>query len=202
MSLTLTSTLSGEFSNSYVTLDYADDYWADHYDSTKVSAWAALTDEAKTTLLILACRTIEKYKFTNKAEPYYAATLHEDDIRHALVAFNDRTWEVFKYALTQKLQFPRSIDIAIDGTTYIPEEVMVAQCEQALYLQSYDMTAITKSLSGISAETVGLGRGAIYKQTKYADVSGGGISAMTMLAPIPVELLGPLMLRRGKLRRA
>lgn len=200
MSLTLDNLLSGEASNSYVDIDYADEYWTDHYDSTKIDTWSAISDEGKTTLLILACRMIEKYRFTNKSYPPNLEILQEDSARAAIVAVNLNNFEAFKYDFDQKLQFPRNIDIDTSGTAFIPEEVKIAQCEQALYIKDYDTTSITKALSGIAAESVGLGRGAITKSVTYT--GKGGTTVVTMLAPVPVELLEPLMLRRTRLRRA
>lgn len=203
MSLTLVSTLSDEFSNSYVDLDYADDYWADHFGSAQVSAWAALTDEAKTTLLILACQNIEKYKFTQRPEWGGTERLYFDDVRNAIRAYNEGNFEPYKYSTTQALQFPRSIDVNTDGDTFIPEPIKIAQCEQAMYLKDLDQTAITKALVGITAETVSLGKGAIYKSTKYASgKDGSGLAAMTQIAPRALELISKFCLRNSKLRRA
>lgn len=203
MSLTLDAELSGEFSNSYVTLDYADDYWADHFSSTQVSAWAALSDEAKTTLLILGCRNIEKYKFTQRAELGGVERLYFDDVRNAIRAYNEGNFDPYKYSSTQLLQFPRSIDVDTAGDTFIPEAIQIAQCEQALYIKDLDQTAITKALVGITAETVSLGKGQIYRSTKYASgKDGSGLAAMTQLAPRALELISPYCLRNKKLRRA
>ena len=203
MSLTLDSTLSGEFSNSYVTLDYADDYWVDHFDPTASAAWSALTDEGKTTLLILACRNIEKYRFTSRSDRGGSYRLYFDDVRQAILAYNQGQYDPYRYDLNQNLQFPRSIDVGTDGETFIPEAILIAQCEQAVYVQSLDQTIIQKSLLGITAETVSLGKGQIYKSTKYASEQGGaGISTITQVAPRAVELLSPFILKNTKLRRA
>lgn len=198
--LTLDSTIAGETSNSYCTLEYANNYWAGHYNSSLSDQWAALTDTQKIMLLIQACRVIERVRFVYpQALPHYAL---QYDRRTRKVVNLNLTRDPVKYYYYQKLQFPRNIDIYYlqpppgvpIGSLYIREEPMQAQCEQAMYILNLDTTALSNKLQGISLDTFGLGKQQIEQTQQY-----GGVGSM--LSPIAVEILSGLMVRDGKMRR-
>jgi hypothetical protein len=200
MALALDTTKSGETSNSYCDQSYADDYWANHYSLTKSAQWGNLSDGQKTTALIQATRVLESVRFTYKVGlPDYA--LHYDRHTGQVLDLN-LTRDPVKYFYYQRLQFPRNLDIyyeqstpGLNGQTYIRDEVMQAQCEQAMYLLNFDETATANRMQGITLDRIGLGKGQMDATQEYA-TSG------TALAPMAYELLRDLMVRGGKLERA
>ena len=159
MAYVLNSTLSDEFANSYTDLSYADFFWENHYLSTKSDAWAALTDEQKTSALLTACRSLEQIRFTEprnfrleyKAREWY-------DRRTGLAQSYELDKQFRKYLYYQALQFPRQVDVnSTTGATYIPEAILMAQCEQALYEVTFDDSIIASQLQGLGREGVTLG---------------------------------------------
>src|SRR5262249_49375286 len=71
--------------------------------------------------------------------------------------FNDIRIPV-RFFYYQALQFPRNLDVDVNtGQTFIPEEVLMAQCEQAIYSLSFDETAIANRLQGVTEDTTSLG---------------------------------------------
>ena len=60
MALTIDATVSGVDSNSYVTIDEADEYLDYRYDNV---AWASATDDEKVIALVMACEKIEQFSF-------------------------------------------------------------------------------------------------------------------------------------------
>jgi len=194
MALTLDSTLSATTSNSYCTVQFADDYWANHYSTTKQAQWQSLTDGQKQQLLINSCRIIESCKFTVNILPT-DYSLHYD-YRTQKVLDITLSRDPVKYYYYQKLQFPRNLDIdPVTHSTYIPSPIMEAQCEQAVYVLNFDESAISNRLQGVVSDTVEIGRSQIHLNQEY--VSDG-----SALAPMALEFLKPFTIRGGKLRRA
>jgi hypothetical protein len=200
MALTINSTLAQETSNSYCDQAFADDYWANHYDSIKAAQWDALDDAPKQQVLIRACQVLETARYTIPVTlPEYA--MHYD--RHTgLVLSLNLTRQPVKYYYYQRLQFPRNLDVyymnppsgKVVGDQYIPEPVLIAQCEQSLYMLNIDETAMANRLQGITMDKVGLGKQQIESTQEYS-VSG------SMFAPLAYEMMSPLMVRGGKLQR-
>jgi hypothetical protein len=197
MPITIDTSLATETANSYADVAFADDYWENHYLPVKAAAWAALTDEAKATLLVNACRVLETARFTLKVglpdfSLYY-------DSAHAIVLALNLDTEPVRYYFYQRLQFPRNIDVYKTGTQqgdlYVPDEVKWAQCEQAVYLLSLDETAMSNRVQGITMDKVGIGKGQIEATQEYA-ITGSSYS------PIALEILRPYMIKGGRLRRA
>ena len=62
-----------------------------------------------------------------------------------------------KYYFQQKLQFPRTLEVHMNGQLYVPEEIMFAQCEQAIYQINFDQTILANRLQGISHDAPNVG---------------------------------------------
>lgn len=181
MALTLNTIISDQFANSYVDIAFCDTYWSGHYSTTKAAQWAALNTTQKTSVLLNACKVIERFKYT---EPGY---LRPPEYWHS--QFNrvtglvvQITWDrrPLRAAYRQKLQFPRSLDYDQTGAFYIPEDIKAAQCEQAVYLLNFDEDALASRLQGISQDALTVGTIHISQS-----VASGGSS----LAPMAREFL-------------
>lgn len=198
MALTLDDTMAGTSANSYVDITYADDYFSGHYNTTLASQWSAFTDAQKTTLLLHACRVIETARFTlNVSVSEYQ--LHYDRITGQVLDISMNLQPV-KYYYYQKLQFPRNIDLTPPtpgnaGTLYIPEAILQAQCEQAIYLANLDQTAMATRLQGVTQETTSVGRNQIHISQTFS-------SEFSMYAPMALELISPYLIRGTHMRRA
>jgi len=157
--MTLDSTLSGDNSNSYVTVAYADDYFVNHYNATKSALWATFTTAQKEGLLIHAVILgIENLVFVAKNN--FQSSIYDfyyDRRSHMYVTVSD--WSTpYKAVSTQKLQFPRTLDIDSNGDYFIPEDVKIAQCEQAIYLaEEIDDETVESNSKGLKAESVTVG---------------------------------------------
>lgn len=198
MSLAIEATLSAEFANSYVDVAYCDAYWSGHYSASKSVQWSALSSSNKITLLILACRSIESKRFVFSEQAQYKPTMRWDRGVGAVVEWTDTTRPV-KADSRQALQFPRSIDRnRVTGLFFIPEAVMVAQCEQALHLLNFDDTAMASQMSGVIKDSLQVG------DIKIAqEFSEGGSNCSTQVAPAAFDLLRPYLVKNGTiLKRA
>lgn len=193
--LTLDTTLSGEFSNSYCDLTFANQYFANHYDSTKTAAWQALSPMQQTMLLISACRVIETARFTNYIRPTDYAFFY--DYITGMVRQLAERMEPIRLQNIQQLQFPRNMDIDLQtGQGFIPGPILMAQCEQAIYLLSYDGQAVANRLQGIIIDRVSLGRGQVNASQQY-------LTEGTAFAPMALEFCRPYFLKGGaRVRRA
>lgn len=201
MAVLVDTTISGEYANSYVTVAYADEYFSDHFDTTKQTTWEALGDGQKQTLLVQATLIIEQYKFTYVLERR-ELTLHYDPQTGTVHDFLHVQYPV-RYTWNQNLQFPRNLDVdSTTGDTYIPEAVKIAQCEQAVSLKDFSATNTTKVLAGIKSESVEL-PGPIKKATTYQD--GSTVSTFIQSAsvsPLALQYLSPYMLKMDKVYRS
>lgn len=209
MSLTLVPDLGLEISNSYCSLQYASDYWASDYRSGLSAKWAALTSDQQTKALIAACYSIERLRFViPQALPAYA--LHYDRRTRKVLSLN-LTRQPVKFYYYQRLQFPRNLDVyylnlpgdvtppanwAI-GNLYIPEPILIAQCEQAMYLLDFDESDLAAQLQGVSLSTISLGKGEI-EVTKQFTGSGRGVN----LSPTAIGYLSEFVVKNGALLRA
>lgn len=185
---TLDTTISGDSSNSYSDLAYADSYFVSHVNSTKRDTWAAMSDDEKTSALIQACVMIEALKMTELdrtiptlAERMVLATAYPylADVRYPAM-------------LTQYLQLPRNVDVKQDGTYFIPDAAKMAQCEQAVFLRNADESSLVAQRQGI----------------KHDGVNADGVSVGTtytgnadMYAPMAIQLIRPLLLKTKSLGR-
>ena len=186
MALTLDATLAAETSNSYVTTSYCDDYWATHYSQVKAAQWAALSDTQKPGLLIQACRVLETVRCTYPVENL-RLTSHWKLNRTLgnVIEMYDSQVPVRSNA-RQALQFPRNLDRDTAGVLFVPEAVMMAQCEQAVYLTSVDDSAVSSRLLGVELDTLTAGQ---------IRVSQKFVTGSTLLAPMAVEYLKPFFAR-------
>jgi hypothetical protein len=194
MAMTLDATLAGEHSNSYVTVVYCDDYWTQHFATAKAAQWAALTTGRKEALLIMACRVLERVRCTYPAPSRYNSPrpLHLDRSSGLVVEYPDYSRPV-KSSVIQALQFPRNIDRENGSSTlFIPEAVMMAQCEQALYLLNFDDSILASRMQGVTSDSLEI-PGVGIKQS----LSGTG----SALAPMALEYLAPFIQRTGTVLR-
>lgn len=201
MAILVDAVVSGEYSNSYIDVAYADEYFEEHFDSAKTDAWGLLGDGQKQTLLVQATLIIEQYKFTYVLERR-ELSLHYDPQTGTVHDFLSVTYPV-KYTWNQNLQFPRNLDVdSASGITYIPEAVKVALCEQAITLRSFSASNTTKVMSGIKSEEVEL-PGPIRKATTYQD--GSTVSTFitsASVSPLALQYLTPYMLQADKVYRS
>jgi hypothetical protein len=190
MALTLVSTLGAEDANSYVDVAYCDTYWLEHYQTDKASQWSALSAPQKASALVSACRVIEKLRFTYPYDPYKAASSYEFNRSSGLVIeLVDRS-QPFKASYHQALQFPRNKDREKDtADLFIPEAVKTAQCEQAVYLLTFDETAVATRLQGIESESTGAGP---------VNVSQKFTAGGSALSPMALDMLSPFLISSSK----
>jgi hypothetical protein len=192
MATVINAILKDELANSYCDGDYADDYFAalpKPDKNPKSIFWSELGDAEKQQLLVQACWAIERYKFTE--------TNDLSDIHLAYDNVNHRSyWTVpgvggtpIKLNPFQALQFPRNIDIRTDGSAYIPDRVLMAQCEQAYYMATLDESVLASAEQGVLHDSF----------------SGGGINVSqridrngTALSPMAKQYIRPFMLKSVK----
>lgn len=199
MSLVLNNKVSGtvaDGTNSYVDVAYATDYFDNHWVSSYATQWNALAAQQQTNLLIAACRVIETARFT-------IPILHTDWRFHRY--YNRLTMQVMNFQLLrepvkwyfyQVLQFPRNLDInPITGALFVPEALMMAQCEQAIYMLNFDQSALANRLQGVALDKISIGRNQIDLSQEY---SGEG----SQYAPQAFEMAKPYLVRGSKMRRA
>lgn len=184
--IVLNTTLGDEKANSYVDTDYADAYWDQHWDVNSAAQWNALSDTQKAGLLVQACRNIETLRFTEPvdalAEFHLVYDSRNQQIRSAKTNFSRPQ----KYWYQQHLQFPRTLEVTMGGVVYIPEEIMFAQCEQAVYRLNFDQTLLANRLQGLSHEVINVG-GVQISQKLEAKGS--------MISPVALDYCKPYLLK-------
>jgi hypothetical protein len=180
MALAIDNTLSATTSNSYCDIAYADSYWAGHFNTARAAQWAALNTAQKTMALIQATRVIETCRFTVYAHLRDSYRMVYDQRGHNVLTLADEIIPV-KFFFYQTLQFPRNLDRdIITGVNFIPEPILEGQCEQAVYLLTYDETVAEKALQGVETDLVQVG--SIHTKGKYRENG-------TALAPMAKELV-------------
>jgi hypothetical protein len=113
--------LGGAGSNSYVTLEEAEAYFAARLNA---DAWDAASESLQQKALLTACRAIEACRISiNRPRYDYGAGLSQ--LEYDPLA---------PYQVTQRLSFPRQRDRDMAGTYMIPQAVRDAQCEEAIAL--------------------------------------------------------------------
>jgi len=194
MSIALDTSLASTTANSYADVAYCDDYWTNNYNATKAAQWLALTTTQKERLLIQACRIIETGRFTTFV-PVSEYALHYDRITGQILDIT-LTREPVRFYYYQKLQFPRNLDIdPVLQNLYVPPAVLMAQCEQCVYLMNFDESAIANRLQGVTADTLAIGRAQIHLQQEYTQDG-------TSFAPMALEFIKPYLIRGTRMRRA
>lgn len=185
--MALVTTVGGETSNSYVTVNEANVYFANHYLTAKATLWAALTQPRKESVLKRGCQQIETFKVLDDE-------LSTGRLPFALMIDLGYDLTIHRAEINQRLQFPRNLDLDSTSNVFIPQEVKDAQCEQAVYLLGFDDAALITSQQGILEEAVTAG--AVKSYTKYAEGR-----PPTYLSPMAVELMRPFFRTTGRLRR-
>lgn len=194
MALAIDNTLAATSSNSYCDIAYADNYWAGHYNTVKASQWIPLTTDQKTMALVQAASIIETCRFTVYARIRDSYRQVFDQRLREVLTLSDEILPV-KFYFYQTMQFPRNLDRDITtGILFIPDAILRAQCEQAVYLLSFDDTVISKALQGIDSDAVSVG--SIHTRGKYRN-EGSSIAPMTMELVRPFFLKSSTVQRRG-----
>jgi hypothetical protein len=192
--MTLTSTIAGKDSNSYVDLTYANAYFSGHYSSDKATKWAALVNDQKNHVLVAATRVLETIKVVEESRSELEYIPAYNRLTGGVTFFYEDKDNVVRSNYYQKLQFPRNVDIdTTTGLFFIPEEIKMAQCEQAIFLLDFDEDSIAAKLSGVTNDVVTAGQISIRKQ-----ISSTG----SMIAPAAYEFLKPYLRTATKMRRA
>lgn len=206
MALTLIRDLASQVSNSYCTLEFANNYWQGDYRAQLSTQWAALSDPQKTSALIAGCRVIEQVRFTVPTLARQWETRY--NYRTQMVMSYNIDPQPSRYQLFQNLQFPRNIDVYYlnmpadvtppdgyaPGMPYIPEEIMSAQCEQAVFLLNFDDGVLAEQVQGIVESTTTLGKGDVTITREYG-------SRGLEIAPRALSLIKPFIVRNGGVRR-
>lgn len=194
MAIALDNSLATTTANSYVDAAYCDDYWTNHYNASKGAQWLALSPAQKAHLLVQAAKVIDTARFTNFV-PISEYALHYDRLTGQILDIT-LTREPVRFYYYQKMQFPRNLDIdPVQQQLYVPEPIMMAQCEQAVYLLNYDETAVANRLQGVLNDTVDVGRGQVHLSQTYAQEGSA-------YAPMALEFVRPYLVKGGRMRRA
>jgi hypothetical protein len=189
MPIVFNNTKSDAYANSYCDVNYADAYWLNHFDSVKSAAWDALGFSQKQQVLVQATRIIDTGRYTTIVTWLDYGLYYDRNSGLVLQFALDR--DPVKYIYSQHLQFPRNLDIdPITGTSFVPEDIMMAQCEQAMFLLNYDETAMANRIQGVVNDTVGIGRGQIHLNQQY--VQDG-----SAFAPVALEFVRPYLIKTG-----
>lgn len=201
MAVLVDDTLAGEFSNSYVDVAYADEYFDAHFDTTKKSTWEALGDDQKQMLLVESTTQLESFRFVYPATREQYDLVYDSYTRTVMSLSNTRA--PLKFSYIQQLQFPRNLDIkTTDGSLYIPEPIKIAQCEQAISLKNFTESNIIKAMSGITSESVDIA-GQISRAVTYGGPTqtSGGVD-MASMSPLALKYISPYLIRVGRLMRS
>jgi hypothetical protein len=98
--------------------------------------------------------------------------------------------------VNQRLQFPRNIDLDPAGDAIVPQNVKDAQCEQAVYLLSFDESIMAAQMQGIQEETITAGPVRI--RQKFA----GGATSGIALSPMALDLMREFLRPTRKMQRS
>lgn len=115
------ATVGGEESNSYVTLEEAEAYFAQRLHA---AAWDDASEADHEKALLTACRHIEACQIRVHRRPYGSTSLFGGDPLEPAYP-------------TQALKFPRKRDQDATGAYIIPRPVKDAECEEALVLLAH-----------------------------------------------------------------
>jgi len=200
MAVVLDDTLSGEYSNSYVDITWADEYFEGSFNTSKQDAWAALNDDQKQQALVQATMSIERLRFTYPSNRNFY-NLRYDKHSQRVLYFTVNI-EPIKYNYVQNLQFPRNLDVdSVTGETYIPETVKIAQAEQAVFLLTFSDAATVQTASGITREMVEIA-GQIKRDVSYGGVGAIQAFSTTSMAPLAYQYLTPYLISGTTVKRS
>lgn len=185
--MALDPTVGGDASNTYADQAYADAFFQDHYSISKSTLWAGLTAPQKESVLKRACQVLDSLRVLD-------TELGSGALPIALLQRDTYDLTLHRLDIGQVLNFPRNIDLEPGTYTgFIPQAVLDAQCEQAIYLLTFDDSAMSTRMGGVSTETIDAGpvrSHSIYK------------SDGTFIAPLVLELMRPFLRPSKKIRRA
>lgn len=172
--MALDSTVAGPNAVSYASVTEADDYFRSHWNTSFTESWKELRLPQKEGLLASATRVLETLPVLDLESEVVELLLpfpFRDDAIRILVT---------RFSVGQALQFPRNVDSNGDGTATIPMSAKEALFMQALYMKTFDDSALAAQLQGIreDAFTAGSVKG-------YTVYSGTG----SMLSPHALTLM-------------
>lgn len=183
--MALDSTVAGATADSYASVANADAYFQSHWSTAFSESWSEMSAAQKETLLKSATRVLETLPVLD----------HETGVVEILFPFPtdyDLTRRIVtRYAENQALQLPRNIDIKEDGSVFMPESAKEALYMQALYMKTFDDSALAAQLQGIREDA--FTAGGVKGYTVYA---GQG----SMLSPHAFTLMQPFI-RKNTNRR-
>lgn len=188
--MALVTSLAGYTSDSYVSVVEADNYFINHWDTTKSTAWDALADEQKEGVLKQAVRIIESLPF------------HEDSTASSVSFVGNIKKNVVTPAVTnQSLSFPRNIDLDANDDLYIPADVKEAQCEQAIFMvSSMSESVIQARMRGLISESIKADTVSVSQS--FSSGGGGSADIMSMMvSPIAHMLLKKYIIKTTRLKR-
>lgn len=185
--MALITTVAGANSDSYVSVAEANAYFASHWSLAKNELWSALNPAQKERVLRAATQVLEGLRFLDDEHGY-----------GALLPLSLREAGQFDYTIcrlepTQRLQFPRNVDIDANNVAFVPQEVKDAQCEQAVYMLSFDDSQISNQMQGVMEEAIAAGNVRVY--TQYSRRG-------TFVAPLALQLVSPFLRRGTRIKRA
>ena len=184
--MAIDATIGGADSNSYVTIVEADTYFKSHWSTTKMDLWLAMASKQKERLLMMSTNIIETLRFLDK-------NVGGGGLPEPFVDMMDSDVMVRKFYYGQRLSFPRNIDVTLEGDGEIPIPVKDAQCEQSVYLITFDEGTLATQYQGIVEESVVAG-----SVRAYANYGRLG----TMLSPVAAELLRPYLRPTRRFKRS
>jgi len=187
MAITLNATIADEHANSYCETTYADDYWSQHWDTVSAAKWTALGEPQKEALLVQACRIVESLHFTEWTDPLQEYHLVYDSRSQQVRSVKTNYGRPERYNYLQHLQFPRTLDVHLDGTIFIPEEIMMAQCEQAVFMLNLDTSVMADRLQGVSHNSLNVGGVSISQKVEQNG---------SLLSPVALQFCKPYLLKR------
>jgi hypothetical protein len=184
--MALITTVAGSDTDSYISVRDTDLYFNGHWSLTKQDSWNAMETAQKERLLKTATHVLETMRFLDREAGGTA-------LPESLILNADDDIEIRRYSVTQRLSFPRNVDVDADGVPFVPQAIKDATCEQAVYIITFDEAVLATQYTGIIAETAEAG-----SVRMYANYGRLG----TMLSPIAAELIRPYLRPTRRLMRA
>lgn len=196
MASIIDTTIMGELANSYIDQNYADTYFDRHFNTLKSTTWSNLSDDQKQQVLVQACWDLEQFKYTETTTVEHSVvqgSLKWDSRQGRFTAYVTPSKAPVPYSVYQQLQFPRNRDTRADGTIFIPERMKFAQCEQAIYLVTFDETALSNRIQGLNLDRVVIGEIGLTQEYSFQGSS---------LAPLALEFIKPYLYRSKRTGRS
>jgi len=183
--MALDTTVGGSTSDSYVSIADADTYFANHYSTTKSADWAALTSGQKESALRRGAQVIDSLRVLDTELGWGALPV-------ALLEVDEYNLTIHRLQFNQRMQFPRNLDLEA-GVGFIPQNVKDAQCEQAVFLITFDDSVLQSSLQGITSETIQAGPIRVHQSLRQTG---------SFVSPMAVELMRIYFRPTKRIKRA